>query len=271
MSEGTNIHFTEDGFAEPHAAASKLYVYQDGMNGQLAILGADRDLWALREWKEDDQEQDDLHELLQWPYAQRQVLLPHRRLTFIPNELYDESQTALYRQLLTDNEEEPIYTYHFKNIPVKFLYTVYGEASLSGQSLIAEECIPAAAPWIESMALMGANEFSFLGIQLHHDTCDYVYFKDGGLIFYNRFPKADADEFNYFLLCVIEECHINPEKTHVVFAGNVRPGDENYQRISKYFSQIQLAPIAGLIQTGEASIYDQGQRLLNLLGIALCE
>jgi hypothetical protein len=110
-----------------------------------------------------------------------------------------------------------------------------------------------------------------LYIDIHNKHIQIAYFKQSELSFYNIFDCINADEFNYFILNIIESLQLDIEQTSVILSGNVIKDDEYCQRVEKYFKNIRFADSRLIVNHPEIFNGVFSQTFFSLLTLDLCE
>ena len=72
-----------------------------------------------------------------------------------------------------------------------------------------------------------------------------LYLKDNQVVFQQAYEIADSEEFNYYLLLMINQLIINTTETAVQLSGIVHENDDKYNCILKYFKQLSFISIQG--------------------------
>ena len=113
--------------------------------------------------------------------------------------------------------------------------------------------------------------FSLLVHHVHQKHIQFAYFKQSELSFYNLFDSINAIEFNYFILNIIESLKVDLDHTHIILSGQVMQNDEYYQRIEKYFKDIQFADSRLIIKHPELFDKVSSQTFFSLFTLDQCE
>ena len=98
-----------------------------------------------------------------------------------------------------------------------------------------------------------------------------MHLKESRLEFYNIFEFANADEFNYYLLHIIESLSLETEQTHVTVSGKISDTDEVYKRLGKYFPILGFADSRVLLKYPEKFEEVHQHTYFSLLALDLCE
>lgn len=154
----------------------------------------------------------------------------------IPNELFDPEQLNQYAKFFTEEQSDNLYTRPFSTFGFTSIFTLrkFTEqtlaASLSNCKLYAQN-----AP---VLALAARPDKTVLLLDFTAASFNALYTEGGRLIFQNFYQVDNAEEFNYYLLLIINQLKINTPATEVQLSGIIHTGDDRYQCIEKYFGTI---------------------------------
>ena len=115
------------------------------------------------------------------------------------------------------------------------------------------------------------NEKTSLAINIRSKIVEFALFHTGKLKFYNLFDCIHADELNYFILHLIKELDLNPTQTQVLLAGHIKRNDPHYERIKKYFSNIQFLSVWPLLAQSDLAEQLLPHEFFSLISLNLCE
>lgn len=126
-------------------------------------------------------------------------------------------------------------------------------------------------PLVEMGLKMADTNPNKLILQFGGDFFEACLISDEKLILYNLYQIKNSDDFNYYLLMIMEQLSINTKNTSVILAGNIEHRDENHNRVGKYFGDVRFADCTEIIKF--SNVFDQSSkhRHLSLLGLLLCE
>ncbi len=96
-----------------------------------------------------------------------------------------------------------------------------------------------------------------------------VYIRDGKLLFYNILPCRNADEFNYFLLHLIDSLALEPKQTDWILAGSIPNGFA--ERLNKYVTDFSTADKQSILKLSETFNALAPADYYSLIALALCE
>ncbi|MDQ7948322.1 MAG: DUF3822 family protein [Pedobacter sp.] len=175
---------------------------------------------------------------------------PNLGLAYAEKKLaYFTENTITMPTLLFDPEEVEVQTQYF-NLPGSDQLHVVAERNLGVTTLLnfpeqAEQLIGSINGRILpfTAGLLALAEKDADALYLDFTVCSFaaVWVKDGQLIFQQTYEIIGLEEFNYYLLLLINQLQLKPEQTVVKLCGLVHEGDERYGCIQKYFQSIGFA------------------------------
>lgn len=208
---------------------------------------------------------------LSYPFQKTKIAAESFRFAFIPSELYSEDTAALCYNFVSSSipfsqVSNPIAGNRISTIgsvsnSLSAPFTEkYQEASLYTQ----------AEAFIEGM-LKHPREGQTLALQFNTGTFEALLTSGDELIFYNIFQAPTADDFNYFLLLLIQQLQINTTETSVLLSGEIEKYSEHYRRVLKYFRNIHFADSTTFCQYSDTFRLIPSHQFFSLLSLGLCE
>ncbi len=237
---------------------------------QTALNGKDAQLSALENI--DNLLQTEPH--LKYHFRKIKISLETFKFTFIPSELYTDSSLADYAKFIQPVNEADILLTDIKAAQSKNIIAVPAELQHKLRSCFHEvHLFSQADSFIEGAKNIHntSSLASQLFLNINETTFEAVLLQDAKFVFYNIFDYQNADEFNYFLLTIMQQLAIDRHKTRVTLAGDIIESDEIYKRIEKYFKDITfadsklLARQSGLFKTIPSHLF------FSLMSLGLCE
>ncbi|MDB5013226.1 MAG: hypothetical protein JWQ25_1428 [Daejeonella sp.] len=195
------------------------------------------------------------------------------KYTFIPVEIFEPNSVTKYARLLNAERFDDVLVSELKHPAIqnisaididiqKAVLTFFPNAKLVNQ----------ASAFLEGSAKALKNDSPnqlFINIQ----TCNFevVLYTENRLQFYNVFEYKTVDEFNYYLLAIINQFNLKGTSTIAVVAGKINPGEDLYLRIQKYFTKIKFADSDPLADRNYIFHRVQSHTYFSLLSLRLCE
>ncbi|WP_448104570.1 DUF3822 family protein [Pedobacter panaciterrae] len=161
----------------------------------------------------------------------------------IPNDLFNEQNLNDYAKFFAEEQSNNLYTQPFANFGFTSIFTLnkFIEETLN-VSLSNCKLFDHAAP---VLSLSKDNEKLSLVLDFTVGSFNVIYTDGGKLIFQNYFQIENAEEFNYYLLFIINQLNIDTSKTDIYLSGIINDGDSQYKCIEKYFKTINFIPTTG--------------------------
>lgn len=187
----------------------------------------------------------------------------------IPNDLYDPTQLNQYARFFTEDQSNNLYTRPFTNFGFTSIFSLqqFTEDTLAS-SLKNCRLYTHSAP---VLALASHHDKTVLLLDFTATSFNALYTVGEQLIFQNYYQIDNAEEFNYYLLLIINQMNINTSATELHLSGIIHTGDERYQCIEKYFNTVHfnLPPIEEI----DHKILDDmpAHYYSSLLALDLCE
>jgi len=187
----------------------------------------------------------------------------------VPDELYETGNLNDYAKFFPVEQSNNLYTQKVDHFGFKSIFTLDKSmdetinSSLSNCRLFDQN-----APLL---ALARHRSAEALGLDFTAGSFNAVYTKAGKLIFQKQFEIENSEEFNYYLLFIINQLKVNITDTAVFVSGIVHADDANYSCLAKYFKAIDFID-APAIETDNKILDDMPAHYYSsLLALDLCE
>lgn len=179
---------------------------------------------------------------LSLPFKEIKVSVHTENSIAIPNDLFDEQHLNDYAKFFTEVQSNNLYTQPFANFGFTSIFTLskFIDETLS-VSLANCRLFDHAAP---VLALSGDNEKLSLILDFTVGSFNVIYTDGDKLIFQNYFQIENSEEFNYYLLFIINQLNIDTLKTDIHLTGIINEGDGQYKCVEKYFKTINFIATA---------------------------
>jgi len=195
-------------------------------------------------------------------YKNIKVAIHTNSFVFIPDEWFDANKTAVYANYLSTVGK--IYTKHHEVLGFNTVFSLdeHLEQQLPKQADVYSQSAPllALSKHLADQALL---------IDFTSVSFNVLYLKDKQVQFQNHYPSETAEEFNYFLLLIIEQLELD-ESIPVYLQGIINEDDDYYNCLLKYFNQLYFfLPTA---QQNSELLADMPKHYFSgLLALDLCE
>ncbi|RNL55680.1 DUF3822 family protein [Pedobacter jejuensis] len=181
---------------------------------------------------------------------------------FIPDEWFDADNLAVYSKFL--GSDSKIYTKHHDAFGFKTLFSLDEnvEERLPENTILYPQSSPL-------LALVNHLSGDALLIDFTAASFNVLFVKDKKVNFQNHYQAENTEEFNYFLLLIIEQLGLN-ESTAVYLQGIINEDDAYYNTLLKYFNNLYFFLPAGK-QESELLADMPKHYFSGLLALNLCE
>ncbi len=170
--------------------------------------------------------------------------------TFIPTPLYLESDQQDYGKYLNSGTSGELLVNTISSADIKNVVSIHSDFKAALQRIFQKPRIYSqAVPFLEGIQRsLRREDESVLFIDTQPKHFQIALFKELELEFYNIFEYDNTDEFNYYLLNVIQSLEIQLESTKIMLSGKITEHDEVYSRIGKYFDNIRFIDTTHLVK-----------------------
>ena len=213
------------------------------------------------------------NKLFKYSFNKIKVSFDTFNYTFVPSELYIKEDEDLYGKFVKPLQDSVLLVNHIPSADIKNVGVIDSEMNAAINRIFYNPRIfNQASSFVEGIRKIAAQEKkSSLFIDVHGKHIQTGVLENSQLAFYNIFECTNSDEFNYYLLSIIEQLSIEPEETKIILSGNVSEGDEIYQRVQKYFNIITFADTRHLVKYPEKFVSVPPHLYFSLISLDLCE
>ena len=213
------------------------------------------------------------HRQFRFAFNKVKIAFNSSNYTFIPESLYLEADQQDYGKYLDLTDASELLVNTISSADIKNVISIDSHLKTALENIFQKPRIyNQAVPFLEGVQKSLEREdelLFFIDVQPKH--FQIAFFKDFRLEFYNTFEYANADEFNYFLLSVIQSLEIQLKHTRVIISGKISSSDEIYKRIEKYFDSIRFIDSNHLVKYSEKFIGVLPHTFSTLFNLGLCE
>ncbi|HYK76349.1 MAG TPA: DUF3822 family protein [Daejeonella sp.] len=207
---------------------------------------------------------------LQTEFKSTKVSVVTGKFTFIPTQLYTESELDGYAKFVQPNRATDVLVNNISPAELKNIVVIDTLLQQELQKRFKNLSIfSQVEPFIEGIYQTNNKSSNHLFLNFYTGGFEAAFLQNGHLRFYNTFQVENADEFNYFLLNLIQQFGPDTKETKITLTGMIGQNDEIYKRIQKYFADISFGksnqPINNLPTNISAHTY------FSLLSLHLCE
>lgn len=202
-------------------------------------------------------------------FAETKILFLPESFIFVPKEFDAQGADNPFASFLDTGS--PISQAEIIGTNIRTHYTVNALITELQTVLSDSTVVPSANVFIHYLLSMATPNEEYIGINLYEDCFELVYVKNEEFIFYNRFPKENADDFNFYLLSVFDQFGIQPANAHFYLAGDVFESDEHYERLSKYSTHLHFSSAQSGVSSSPEIEPSTGHSFFLLSELSKCE
>jgi len=237
------------------------YAVLDIGQDQLKIVGQTADFAAFA--KEDV--------LASFYYRKVKVAVHTSKFTYIPEDLFETAHMASYGKFIQANEDEDVLTQVIKAAKCVVVFAVEKTVLAAvHQGVHQPHFYHASSPLIEAACKFNKKEEgASIALNLNADSFDATYLKEDKFQFHNSFPARTPDEFNYFLLQLLDTLKLETEQTEWILSGVQQ--NAWLERLSKYSNRRKKADKTQFIRVSETFSSLAPEQYYLLTALSLCE
>ncbi|NEU08316.1 DUF3822 family protein [Flavihumibacter sp. R14] len=278
------IHLTDEHFNLDDAGNCHLLIHLAPHSYSYAIVDKDHDRLGVLVRKTFPAHADTIsnaerlelfraeNEYLRQEFRKVKISVETKAFTFIPEELYSGNDVSQYSKYIASPPEAALLNSDIKPYKVRTVAAIEADLESSVKNSFQDPLIVSQAnPFIAGIYnLIISGNPSGLFLNFGENCFEAAFIQSGIFEFYNIFEIPTADEFNYFLLNLLNQLSID-DSTYVTLSGEIQEGDENYLRITKYFTQVSFTDVK-LMNSGNGAFKRvPTHEFFSLLSLDLCE
>jgi 3-methyladenine DNA glycosylase AlkC len=187
----------------------------------------------------------------------------------LPNDLFDVAALGTFTKFFSSESSSTLYIQDIKKFDLKTVFVLPDEIE-EVLNRLSTKC----KRYDHTAAVLKMADHVFTDtfiIDFTVGSMNITFIKENKLMFNNYFEIDSSEEFNYYLLLIINQLNVQQDDLEVVLSGIIHEKDRNYAVLNKYFSKITLNnPIRSnteysLLEDMPAHYYT------SLLALDLCE
>jgi hypothetical protein len=279
------LYLSDDEVQSQQAAKCNLYVNIGLETFQYAVVDHVRDqLKVIAEYEipQVKNQRDLIKAIENLPEAGKQFKYSFNKIkvsfdtfhyTFIPAELYLKEDEQHYGKFINPGADNDLLVNYIRSADIKNIVAIDPDLSVALNKIFHRPKIfNQATPFLEGIKkISGSNKISRLFIDVHQKHIQIAVFNNSKLAFYNIFDCLNADEFNYYLLSILDQLSVEAEQSDVILSGKISADDELHLRIAKYFKDIQFADSKILLKYPEKLEEVNSHTFFSLISLDVCE
>lgn len=164
----------------------------------------------------------------------------------VPQSLFKKEDAAKILALTSPiDDNDLLFADHLKYTDTVHIYSINKGIMDAIQELSGSvNIIHTGTSLIESELLRNKNEtIRSMAVNVRQHDLEIVITSGGNLIYYNSFAYQNSEDFIYYLLFVMEQLKLNPEKTPLRFTGEIEKTSASFMISSKYIRNISFGEL----------------------------
>ncbi|TCC89290.1 DUF3822 family protein [Pedobacter frigiditerrae] len=178
---------------------------------------------------------------LKLPYQQVKFAIHTENTIAIPNDLFNEKDLESHSQFFTEAHAGNLYSQAQNHFGFTTIFTLpkatdetLGEFT-NGRKFEQNAGLLSLAEKLEATTLV--LDFTVASFNV-------LFIKNQQVVFQQCYEIENVEEFNYYILLIINQLNINLKETALNISGIINEGDEKYNCLLKYFSKADFIAIA---------------------------
>lgn len=202
------------------------------------------------------------------PFKEVKAALYTENTIAIPNDLFDYQNLDDYAKFFTSHQSDNLYTQTFANYNLTSIFT--WNKSVEEAILFSLQNFQAFDHTAPVLALAKEKKAQTLVLDFTAKSFNAIYTSEGNLIFQNYYQIENSEEFNYYLLFIINQLGLQTADVTLYLSGIIHEDDTNYSCVSKYFKTISFIG-ASEMEIGDRILDDMPTHYYSsLLALDLC-
>lgn len=193
------------------------------------------------------------------------------KFTYIPEDLFETAHLGAYGKFIQASETEDVLTQVIKSAKCVVVFAV--EKTLLAaihQGVHQPHFYHASSPLIEAACKFNKKEEgSSIALNFNGDSFDATYVKEDKFYFHNSFPARTPDEFNYFLLQLLDSLKVDAEECDWILSGGAQ--EAWLERLRKYTNKEKKADKARFIRISDTFSSLAPEEYYLLTALSVCE
>lgn len=195
------------------------------------------------------------------------------KFTFIPTAIFDQNSITKYASFLNVERFDDVLLNELKHPAIQNIFAIDVDIQKAVLTIFPNaKIVNQASAFLEGSAKVLKNDaYNQLFINIQDCNFEIALYAEHKLQLYNIYEYKTVDEFNYFLLAIIDQFQLKAMSTTIVLSGKINLGEELYLRIQKYFTSIKLVDSDFLADRNYIFHRVQSHTYFSLLSLTLCE
>ncbi|WP_316785294.1 DUF3822 family protein [Pedobacter frigiditerrae] len=177
---------------------------------------------------------------LKLPYQEVKFAIHTANTIAIPNDLYNEANLESHSQFFTESHSGNLYCQAQNHFGFTTIFTL-----LRAIDKTLEEFTYAKKYEQNAGLIQLAEKLDGYNLLLDFTVASFnvLFIKNQQVVFQQCYEIENTEEFNYYILLIINQLNINLQETALNLTGIINKGDEKYHCLLKYFSKADFISV----------------------------
>lgn len=260
------------------AAMSTLLIHFGLKDTSFCVVDANNQVKMIAEVSTPVHDEAELEELLasfdilSLQFEEVKVSFDTYKFTFIPLIHYNSAFLDEYGRFVNPDEEESI---ALNRIPAAAVANVFAINARFHQAILGRfqhpKIFTQVSPFLNGARRISQANAVNVFINVKSTAFEIGVIREEGLQFYNLFPFVNPEEFNYYLLLVLQQFQLSSENSILTVSGRITENDMLFLVLKKYFERIVSAPTEVVYNLAPGLRTLQSPAHYSLLSLQLCD
>ncbi len=249
------MNFISKDFRIQHLSYYQLLIYAGHQEDVLLIIDQEQTVQAYLRYPSSSPTLEATR-LLALPFAKVFIVIPQHSVTFVPAEVYQQEDEALYEEYLVNKNDEDVYTVNVANFGLQAVYQFDSLLYKRWKTLFPDALY---APLFQVFFDLVPQDLR-LGAQIIlHQTDDQMHLvivQNGQFVFYNQFLVDNATDLGYYVRRVMQDFEI--ESFESILLSNIALEDDLLRFIKSFSARIEYLKIKNQQNAAESTDLPSG-------------
>ncbi|WP_316768093.1 DUF3822 family protein [Pedobacter frigiditerrae] len=177
---------------------------------------------------------------LKLPYQEVKFSIHTSNTIAIPNDLYNEEELESHSQFFTEAHSGNLYSQAQNHFGFTTIFTLPKAIDKTLEEFINGKKFEQNASLL-SLAEKFKETTLFLDFTVASFNVSFI--KNQQVVFQQVYEVENIEEFNYYILLIINQLNIDLKETALNISGIINEGDEKYNCLLKYFSKVDFISV----------------------------
>ncbi|MCA5003755.1 DUF3822 family protein [Sphingobacterium bovistauri] len=196
-----------------------LYIQSDLYRDHLIVVGLDNDVLVYIAY---DNEKPSLEatKILSFPFENVYISLPHQSLVWVPSEVFDPTDLALYKDYFVETKIDKIQYKQIESQGVTALYQIDSTLQSRWKNAFPQATILPSFSALLSQAFNNINcDLELLCVHIYGTQADLFLFVNGEIRLFNTYEIHNPDDLAFYVLSIMKNFSISGKIQKVLLSG----------------------------------------------------